>query len=368
MKKILLSMMLCAPMALAAQNGVTVSNFAGSTGEVTFNVSWNKDNMPAALWSDTVWVFVDYNNAGRMERLPLRSGAMLTATSAPGVAKVMEVPGNDQGVWVVGNAHSAGSFSATVKLLVAVADFNGACAYASNYQPVGRYLSATNVSFTGTSIYKITLKETGGAGTLTEYSDGTYTIRAGYGIQSFTDATSAPGTFHCAMPATQTLVASAEGYCEGSTVVQFALQGTQSGVTYQLYRDNAPLVTLNGTGSAATFACEIRTPSAAGAAPDPLCCCACGLSSIDNVCQQGSPTGMVVPPYHTCVADVENTWDRTCAYLLCLYTKDCTDLIVYAYSDGRNWWYRCNDETCSVVSPYMSLPVADRQNGRCWDH
>jgi hypothetical protein len=167
----------------------------------------------------------------------------------------MEVPGNDQGVWVVGNARSAGSFSATVKLLTTVADFPNACAYASNFPPVGEYITATKVSFTGTPIYKIMLKETGGAGTLTEYADALYTIRSGYTIQSFTDATGAPGTFHCAMPATQTLVASAAGYCESSAAVHLALQGTQSGVTYQLYRDNALLTgaTLNGTGSAATF-------------------------------------------------------------------------------------------------------------------
>jgi hypothetical protein len=248
-------LLLLCPVMLAAQNGVTVSDFVMSTGAVTFNISWNKATMPTPLWSDTVWVFADYNNAGMMARLPLRTGATLTANSAPGVGQVMEVPGNDQGVWVVGNAHSAGSFSATVKLLTTIAEFPGACAYASNYPPVGEYTNATNVSFTGTPIYKIVLKETNGAGTLTEYSDGLYAIRAGYSIQSFTDASGAPGTFHCTMPITQTLVVSAAGYCEGATGVQFALQNTESGVVYQLYRDNALLsgATLNGTGSAATY-------------------------------------------------------------------------------------------------------------------
>ena len=65
-------------------------------------------------------------------------------------------------------------------------------------------------------------------------------------------------TFTCTInnsPATQTLVASAAGYCEGSATVRLALSRTQSGATYQLYRDNAPVsgATLTGTGSAATF-------------------------------------------------------------------------------------------------------------------
>ena len=245
------------PMVLVAQNGVTVSGLVINAGTATFNVSWKNTGMPA-IWSDTVWVFVDYNKNGVMTRLPLRAGATLTAHTAPDdVGKVIEVPGNTDGVWVVGNARSAGNFSATVKLLTAAAPAvsPGACAYASNYPPVGRYTTATSVSFTGTPMYKIVLKETGGTGVLTEYSDGLYTIRSGYAIQSFTDATGAPGVFHCTMPATQTLLASAAGYCEGATAVQFALNSTESGVVYQLYRDNAPVsgATLNGTGSAATF-------------------------------------------------------------------------------------------------------------------
>ena len=380
------------PMTLPAQNGVTVSGLVINAGTATFNVSWDKNNVPP-VWSDTVWVFVDYNKNGVMTRLPLRAGATLTTHTAPDdVGKVIEVPGNDQGVWVVGDARSAGNFSATVKLLTAAAPGTspGACAYASNYPPVGRYTTATSVSFTGTPMYKIVLKETGGTGILTEYSDGSYTIRAGYAIQSFTDATGAPGTFYCTMPTIQTLRASAAGYCEGATTVQFALQSTENGVVYQLYRDNALLsdATLNGTGSAATFsgtfaageyraealagatcpaamngthtvtvyplpapptitgpneacnsatlvavpgdngngirwdddsttpvrtltatstcaaistssngctsatatfACTIRTPAAAGSEPDPLCCCSCGNSPIDNVCQADVP-------------------------------------------------------------------------------
>ena len=77
-----LLLFLC-PALLSAQNGVTVTNLSMDAGTVTFKVSWDKNNVPP-VWSDTVWVFVDYNNNGKMERLPLAPGATLTATSAPG--------------------------------------------------------------------------------------------------------------------------------------------------------------------------------------------------------------------------------------------------------------------------------------------
>jgi hypothetical protein len=198
------------PFVLSAQNGVTVTNLAMSAGTVTFEVSWDKnDPTVPAIWSDTVWVFVDYNDAGKMKRLPLLPGATLTATSAPGVGKVMEEPGNDKGVWVVGNARNAGSFSATVQLLTATAGtggsesrpLHGACAYASNYPPVGEYTDVTHISFTGTPKYDIVLEEISSGNTYTVYSDGVFPIPEGSAFVSFTDATGAPGTFHCVPPA-----------------------------------------------------------------------------------------------------------------------------------------------------------------------
>jgi uncharacterized protein (TIGR02145 family) len=42
------------------------------------------------------------------------------------------------------------------------------------------------------------------SGTLTDLSDGSYTIRPGYVIQSFTDATGAPGIMNCIIPANPT--------------------------------------------------------------------------------------------------------------------------------------------------------------------
>jgi hypothetical protein len=399
-----------------------------------------------------------------MKRLPLRIGSSLTVTSAGGVGKVIEVPGYDQGVWIVGNARSAGSFSATVELLSTIAEIRGACAYTSNCPPVGRYTTATNVSFTGTPIYKIVLEETGGEGTLTEYSDGLYTIRAGYSIKSFTDATGAPGTFHCTMPATQTLTASAAGYCEDAAGVQFALEGTERDVVYQLYRDNLPLsgATLTDSGSAATFSgtftagvyrveslpgascpaamdgthtvtmypvpappaitgpevacntatlvavpgdhgsgilwtndgstnparivtttdtytavstsaygcqsgsssfsCTISFPAAAGAAPDPLCCCQCGLSVTNNLCSSPSTVSFTIPDYQPCSINISNSnnWLAGTAQVLCPITNNCNGKYfprwMYVELDGNNTfrWLHCSNNKCTTAVEHVT--------------
>ncbi|MDR0691795.1 MAG: hypothetical protein LBF69_02020, partial [Prevotellaceae bacterium] len=171
------------PFVLSAQNGVTVTNLAMDAGTVTFDVSWDKSAMPVEVWSDSVWVFVDYNNKGKMKRLPLLPGATLIQTSAPGFARVERVSYNDQGVWIIGNARSAGSFSATVQLLTETATATGACVYASNYPPVGTFLSEDKVTFTGTPNYDLTVKYDGRTFTLP--ADGTYNFPAGYTLVSF---------------------------------------------------------------------------------------------------------------------------------------------------------------------------------------
>jgi uncharacterized protein (TIGR02145 family) len=205
MKKKLLLMMMCWPAMLAAQgNGVKVSNLAVSAGSpttVTFDVSWSKTGMPD-VWSDTVWVWVDYNQNGKMERLPV-TGATLTATSASGVGKVVKDAGNNQGVWVVGNARSAGSFSATVRLFTTASVVAGACAYASNYPPVGKYSSsdASEILFTGTPMYDLVLKKVADGSTYSISTTGRYSIiHTNEVIQSFTDATNAPGRLYNTPP------------------------------------------------------------------------------------------------------------------------------------------------------------------------
>jgi uncharacterized protein (TIGR02145 family) len=197
MKKKLLLMMLCLPMLLAAQqtNGVKVSGLAVDAGTVTFNVNWTDTDIPT-LWSDTVWVFVDYNNNGVMERLPLSVGATLTATSPGG--EVIEETDNNQGVWIAGNARTNSSFSATVQLLTATANLAGVCAYASNYPPVGKYISASEITFTGTPEYKVVLERINKSTyTATVGKNESLSIPTGEAALSFTDKTGAPGKLGC---------------------------------------------------------------------------------------------------------------------------------------------------------------------------
>jgi uncharacterized protein (TIGR02145 family) len=249
MKKNLLLMMMCVPVILVAQNGVTVSNLAVNSGTVTFNMSWNKATMPAELWSDTVWVFVDYNNAGKMERLPLLSGATLTATSPGG--KVIEETDNNKGVWVAGNARDAGAFSATVKLLTAVKDVGGACVYGSNYPPVGKYISATEISFTGTPMYNIVLKDSGGD-TDMRVSGSPFSVPDGFTVQSFTDKTSATGIIKC-IPMTEGIDFSVSPCPKVNQPVTFTVNKNPTvppaaAVTYTWSAPNFDLS--SGTGSA----------------------------------------------------------------------------------------------------------------------
>jgi uncharacterized protein (TIGR02145 family) len=247
MKKNLLLMMMCVPLVLAAQNGVTVSNLAVSVGSpttVTFNVSWNKATMPMVLWSDTVWVFVDYNNAGKMERLPV-----IGATASAGT--VTKIPGNDKGVWVAGNARTQGSFSTTVKLLTVTANLAGACAYASNYPPVGEYTATDKIEFTGTPMYEISLTNSGGETTTVE-SGGTFLLPCDYTLTSFIDATGAPGIMNCIVPANPT-VTNASRQCPGTVM----LGASSSGAVIDWYA-NAITTTPLHTGASYTTP-EIET-------------------------------------------------------------------------------------------------------------
>jgi uncharacterized protein (TIGR02145 family) len=251
MKKILLLMM-CCPMILSAQNSVTVSGLDVKPGTVTFNVSWNDDMPLNFLWSDTVWVFVDYNNAGKMERL-LLSSATLTAPSWSAATVIVGEDSNYQGAWVIGNARSAGSFSATVQLHTAIADLAGVCAYASNYPPVGEYKTPKQLVFTGTPPYNLVLVSVGSGTRTYSINDNYYNLYEGETLQSFSDKTGAPGTMKCIVPATYTLNVSASSFCAGSEGVQFTLSGTENGRLYQLFRGTEPVGTLSGTGSAGTF-------------------------------------------------------------------------------------------------------------------
>jgi uncharacterized protein (TIGR02145 family) len=266
MKRFLQLIMMCVPAALMAQNGVTMSGLAVDAGTVTFNVSWDKNNanMPA-LWSDTVWVFVDYNKAGKMERLPLASGATLTATSAPGVGKVMEIPGNNNGVWVVGNARNSGSFSATVQLLTGITNMGGACVYGSNYPPVGEYISAAEISFTGTPEYNIVLKHSDGS-TVTVQSNKNYYLQPDDALLSFSDKTGAPGIFKC-IPMTGNINFSAPADAAKGESLSFVVTENPSmpAAAAVTYTWSAPSFTPNSFTGAYNMAYTSTAPAAQGA-------------------------------------------------------------------------------------------------------
>jgi hypothetical protein len=171
---------------LSAQNGISVSGLLLDAGTVTFDVSWKNIGMPTP-WSDTVWVWVDYNDAGVMKRLPV-----IAATASVGT--VTKIADNDQGVWVIGDARTAGNFSTTVQLLTATATPAGACVYASNYPPVGTYETGNIVKFTGTPGYELYFSD-GSTYTLSCESPCTYEVPDNVTLISFTDKTGAPGTF-----------------------------------------------------------------------------------------------------------------------------------------------------------------------------
>jgi uncharacterized protein (TIGR02145 family) len=185
---------------------------------------------------------VDYNDAGVMKRLPVTD-----ATASAGT--VTKIPNNDKGVWVEGNARTEGSFSATVKLFTATAEVAGACAYASNYPPVGKYISASEISFTGTPEYKVVLERSDKSTyTVIVNNDESLSIPNGEAVMSFTDKTGAPGML---VPATYTL--SGSNGCEGIGVT-LTLSGSQKGWKYQLYKGSMAIGNVvDGTGNALAF-------------------------------------------------------------------------------------------------------------------
>jgi hypothetical protein len=253
------------PAILSAQtgNGVTVTNLvvAPAGGTVTFEVSW-RTPMPVEVWSDSVWVFVDYNDGGVMKRLPL-TGATFTAVPSWAAASITLPDNNGQGAWVEGNARSAGSFSAKVELYynsaTAVA---GACVYASNYPPVGEYLSDGRITFTGTPMYEIEFKK-GTGGTFEGVSAGTYTIVAGETVKSFTDKTGAPGVMKC-MLMTGGLDFSAPGAVSKGQQVTFSVAESPSvpDVSAVTYAWSAPAFSpVDGSGASFSTAApaEVNT-------------------------------------------------------------------------------------------------------------
>jgi uncharacterized protein (TIGR02145 family) len=243
---------------------VDVSNLVVNAGTVTFDVSWKNTGMPA-VWSDSVWVWVDHSDAGVMRRLPLAPGATLTATSAPGAGVVEQLPDNNKGVWVIGNARHTGSFSATVQLLTASTGgsqsrpLHGACAYASNYRPTGKYTSITDISFTGMPPYALVLKRADGATYTAASLDGSYVVQEGDTVELFTDKTGAPGTFTCVRPTITTQPAANTNICVRGAV-QLSV-GADNAHRYR-WKKNGADVTDGAGGTTANYTTAVLTANA----------------------------------------------------------------------------------------------------------
>jgi hypothetical protein len=147
-----------------------------------------------------------------MERLPVTN-----ATVSAGV--VEKISGNDTGVRLIGNARSAGSFSATVQLLTEIKDIVGACAYASNYPPVVEFITSTRLEFTGTPMYNLVLKhQNNETDTIYRVSGAIYDLPENYSLVSFTDKTGAPGIIVAHAVDTPPYAASAQTWTFGSSL------------------------------------------------------------------------------------------------------------------------------------------------------
>ena len=262
----LLLLLLATAPAFAQTNGITISNFSAAPGKedapttLTFNIEWKK-LAPDVVWSDTVWVFVDYNNKGTMTRLPLNpNAATLTqhsATNCPSCG-VDRVRSSADGVWVVGNARqpeSQGAFSATVQLHSTggfqTRPLQGACIYAINYPPRAQYTDDGNIKLNGTPPFYLSYSG-GGAVTVTkDEAKSDYSLANT--LASFTDASLAPGVTFCKTPDNPSLLASSTGYCSADAGVTLALADPEAGATYLLYKGDAQTATIAATGGAATF-------------------------------------------------------------------------------------------------------------------
>jgi hypothetical protein len=255
---------------LCAQNGITISDFSANVGAggatLTFNMEWDRNatNMPA-IWRDSAWVFADYNNAGTVTRLQL-TGATLTATSAPDVGKVIKLSGNNNGVWVVGNAkegNSGGAFSATVQLHTPTTYLAGACVYAINYPPVGQYETFNTITLKGSPPFELTFEDDHTESVPNDRAK-PYSITAGT-LKTFTDASGAPGFIKCKAPDTQTLIA-ASSYCSSLQGVDFSLSNTEQGVIYELIhvQNQDVVATRDGLddGGSVSFGRQGATPEA----------------------------------------------------------------------------------------------------------
>jgi uncharacterized protein (TIGR02145 family) len=246
MKKILL-LLLCSLSALVGAAQVSVTGFsatAGSPGTVTFTVSWTPDSETG---HDSVWVFVDYNTAGTMKRLPLTG-----AGATPGTA--YRPDNSEWGAWVVAPT-GTGEFSATVTLSTTTTYNYGSCAYAIPQPPKALYTAYNVITFTGTPPFE--LKFEGGSVSVPAT---TYTPPAGSIPASVTDATRAPGVITCETP-TITRQPEGKAVCTGTKTRLDVSVTPVTAYRWQWY-ENGKVVSDGGGGATSSYITSALTATA----------------------------------------------------------------------------------------------------------
>ncbi len=245
--------------SLAAQE-VSVTNLqVASNNEITFNVSWGNR---AGVWSDTVWVFVDYFNMDKQQmwRLPVAN-----VQSSAGAAYL--APSNNAGFYIKGNARSAGNFSTAVTLTpVAGVVTTGSirpCVYVTDYPPTGEYnLSGSSVTatLTGTAPYSVQYND-GSSATLTSSS---VSITNGNGISTLVDATGNEGTIDCGAALPTVTGSTGTPRCGAGTVTIYATPSTGAVIDwYATATGGASLTTSNAyttpnIGGSTTYYAQAR--------------------------------------------------------------------------------------------------------------
>jgi uncharacterized protein (TIGR02145 family) len=110
------------------------------------------------------------------------------------------VPGNTAGAWVVAPTGTNREVTAIVQLSTATTYSYGSCVYAISQPPTGHYgTEPRKISFTGTPPFELKF-ESGSSVSVPAAAARTYTVPSGEIIDSFTDATRAPGVFVCTLP------------------------------------------------------------------------------------------------------------------------------------------------------------------------
>jgi hypothetical protein len=164
------------------------------------------------------------------------------------------------------------------------ADVAGVTLALSNTEP-----GATYTLYKGDVSTGATLAPNGGAATFSgSYKTDAYSAKT-VASQAFCAATAGTRTIvEQALPTVWALTASMRTCNTQASDAIFALSGTQAGVTYQLYRDNAAITgadaTLTGTGSAATFSNSFGvTGTYTAQAKTAVAACTATMSGSHNV-------------------------------------------------------------------------------------